>query len=175
MWRRRSAYVEGETDAPYLKRAAVLRGRADLLERCDIEWIGAKDEGGQGFHTGKDALKHTLSVLRANPKLASRHILLLHDNDTSVLNQDYDGFSVRKLSINLNNKKILAGIENLLSEDCIEEKFYQVRETKKANGDTTISRTLRKTDLCEAMCLGGTREQFAAFDEPLSIIGSFLA
>lgn len=168
-------YVEGETDAPYLKRAAVLRGRADLLEQCDIEWIGAKDEGGQGFHTGKDALKHTLSVLRANPKLAGHHILLLYDNDTNVVDQDYDGFSVRKLPFNPNNEKVSAGIENLLSADCIEDRFYRIKETKKPNGDTMVSRTLRKADLCEAICSGGTAEQFTAFDEGLNTIGNYLS
>ena len=167
-------YVEGETDAPYLKRAAVLRGRVDLLERCAIEWIGAKDEGGQAFHTGKDALKHTLSVLRANPKLASRNILLLYDNDINVVDQDYDGFSVRKMPINPDNKKVLAGIENLLSEDCIEEAFYRVKATTKPNGDTNVSRTLRKAELCESICLSGTREQFAAFDKCLDIIERYL-
>lgn len=168
-------YVEGETDAPYLKRAASLLGPADLLERCDIEWIGAKDEGGQGFHTGKDALKHTLSVLRANPSLVSRHILLLHDNDSNAGDQDYEGFSVRKLPNNPENTKVLSGIENFLSEICIEERFYQTKETKKANGDTVTTRTLRKADLCEAMCSGGTAEQFSAFKEALSIIESYLS
>src|SRR5690606_4979699 len=62
-------FVEGETDTPYLRRAAEVLGRNELLARCEIQWIGAKDDTGQGFHTGKAALDHTLAVLRANPKL----------------------------------------------------------------------------------------------------------
>jgi hypothetical protein len=167
-------YVEGETDAPYLKRAATLLGRADLLARCDIEWIGAKDEGGQGFNTGKDALKHTLSFLRANPDLARRHILLLHDNDTNIADQDHEGFSVRMLPLNPSNKKVSAGIENLLSTDCFEERFYDTKEITKPRGDTITSHLLRKADLCKALCASGTAEQFAAFDGALNIIESYL-
>ena len=43
-------------------------GRGKLLQRCQIQWIGAKDEGGQGFHIRKGTLDHTLAVIRANPK-----------------------------------------------------------------------------------------------------------
>jgi len=167
-------YVEGETDAPYLKRAAQLLGKAELLDRCDIEWIGNKDENGQGFHTGKDALKHTLSVLRANPNLVKRNILLLHDNDSNISNLDYDGFAVRRLPVNDGNQKVRAGIENLLSQNCIEDKFYQTRETKKLNGDSNRSRTLRKRELCDSVCANGTADDFIAFGAALEIIESYL-
>lgn len=167
-------YVEGETDAPYIKRAIALLGKNELLEKCDVEWIGSKDENGQGFHTGKDALKHTQSVLRANPNLSSRNILLLHDNDSNAPDSDYRGFSVRKLPLNNNNQKIRAGIENLLSEDCIKDEFYQVKETKKANGDINTSKTLRKAELCEEICKNGTPENFKEFGAAIHIIEEFL-
>lgn len=168
-------YVEGETDAPYLKRAANLLGRAELFERCDIEWIGAKDENGQGFHTGKDALKHTLSVLKANPSIARRSILILHDNDSNVPDQDYEGFSVRKIPVNPLNQKVKAGIENLLSPDTISDEFYQEKESAKNNGDVIISRSIRKADLCAALCEKGTVEQFQGFWPALNIIDSYLS
>lgn len=168
-------YVEGETDAPYLLKAAELLGRTDILDICDIEWIGAKDATGQGFHTGKDALKHTLSVLKANPKLAVRKILLLNDNDSKAPDQNYERVYVRTLPINEGNKIVTAGIENLLSEDCLEEKFYQEKVSKKPNGDEVRTRTLRKTELCEAMCAHGTAAQFSAFSAALSVIDEYLA
>lgn len=168
-------YVEGETDAPYLRKAAELLGRTDILDSCDIEWIGAKDASGQGFHTGKDALKHTLSVLRANPSLAVRKILLLNDNDGKAPDQNYERVYVRTLPINKNNSIVTAGIENLLSEDCFEEEFYQEKVSNKPNGDVIKTRTLRKAQLCEAMCDHGTAEQFLAFNDSFSIIDEFLA
>ena len=149
-------------------------GKAQILDQCDIEWIGSKDENRQGFHTGADALKHTLSVIRANPNLANRNVLLLHDNDSNAPDQDYKGVSVRKLPINLNNKKIRAGIENLLSEACITDEFYQVKEKIKANGDSTTSRILRKSDLCSHICLNGKKENFEAFAPALEIIEDYL-
>ena len=168
-------YVEGETDGPYLRKAAELHGKLDLLEKCDIEWIGAKDEGGQGFHTGKDALKHTLAVLKANPLLSNRDILLLYDNDANVKDQDYDGVSVRMLPKNPNNKKVGAGIENLLSEDCLGEEFYETTKKFKQNGDEITTRTLRKQKLCDHMKEGGTLEQFSAFAGALAIIEEYLS
>jgi len=167
-------YVEGETDAPYLKRAATLLGRETLLKRCDIEWIGAKDENGQGFNTGKDALKHTISVLRANPSIVNRKILLLYDNDSNAPPQDYDGFSVRIIPRNASNQKIEDGIENLLSPDCISDDFYQTKQNKKKNGEIIISKTIRKTDLCSTMCETGTAEQFQGFSSTLDIIEDYL-
>lgn len=167
-------YVEGETDAPYLRRAAQVLGKAELLEACDIEWIGAKDAKGQGFHTGADALKHTLSVLKANPKLANRKVLLLYDNDSNVPNQDYDRLSVRRLPINEDNQVVRAGIENLLADSLITEEFYQEKTTTKANGDITITKSLRKTALCESVCNAATAGQFAGFLSTLKILEDFV-
>lgn len=114
-------YVEGETDSPYLKRAAKLLGKEDLLEKCEIEWIGAKDENGQGFLTGKDALRQVLSVLRANPNLARQKILLLNDNDTNTPDCDFGNVKVRTIKVNPANKIITAGIENLLCESALKD------------------------------------------------------
>ncbi|MFT8307052.1 AAA family ATPase [Acetobacter malorum] len=168
-------YVEGETDAPYLRKAAELLGRTDILDNCDIEWIGAKDTNGQGFHTGKDALKHTLSVLKANPKLAVRKILLLNDNDGKAPDQNYERVYVRTLPLNKENSIVTAGIENLLSEDCLAEEFYQEKVSNKPNGDVVKTRTLRKAALCEAMCNHGSAAQFLAFNAAFSVIDEFLA
>lgn len=167
-------FVEGETDGPYLKRAAELLGRPSLFDDCDIEWIGSKDQNGQGFNTGKDAMKHALSVLRANPALAKRNVLLLNDNDTSVPDQDLNGLSVRTLPKNFSNTKIEAGIENLLTEDAIFERFFEEKEIKKSNGNRTKTWTLQKALLCEHLCKNGTAEQFSGFASALDIISNFV-
>ena len=168
-------YVEGETDAPYICRAAELLGEGDILGQCDIEWIGSKDEKGQGFHTGKDALKHTLSVLKANPALITRPVLLLYDNDSTTPDEDYGIFSVRTIPVNENNNIVRVGIENLLSEESIGREFYQEKEKKKPNGEELVTRTLRKSDLCKKICKDGNIDNFKGFAKTIDIIKNFLS
>ena len=168
-------YVEGETDAPYLKRAAVLLDKSEILKACDIEWIGAKDENGQGFNTGKDALKHTLSVLKSNPDLVKRKVLLLHDNDSNTADQNYKNVVVRKIPINDKNTKVTAGIENLLSESALEERFYQEVTEHKPRGETITRKVIRKSDLCDYLCSDGTADQFVEFAGALRIIEDYIA
>ncbi len=167
-------YVEGETDAPYLRKAAELLSGSDILEACDIEWIGATDEKGQGFHTGAAALKQTLSVLRANPGFSNRKILLLYDNDSKTPDADYESVSVRSIPISGANTKVTIGIENLLPEECLSANFYQEKTVSKPDGGSNISLSLRKSDLCKHMCETGTAEQFAEFAPTLEIIRRWL-
>lgn len=167
-------FVEGETDAPYLKRSAALLGRGHILDACDIEWIGSKDDGGQAYLTGKDALSRMEHVLKANPNLARRPILLLHDNDSTASDKDFEDFSIRKLPISTQNTIVQAGVENLLSEDSITDDFYETKESVKASGDKIVRVSLRKSDLCHHICEHGTPEQVSGFSGALDIIEQFL-
>lgn len=167
-------FVEGETDTPYLLRAADVLGRTSLVERCEIQWIGAKDDNGQGFHTGKAALDHTLAVLRANPKLANRPVLLLYDNDANVIDATYGIVTVREMPSSQENTRVRAGIENLLTESAIQEDDYQVVETPKPNGDIHIRKTLRKTDLCDRICENGDPEEMKSLGMALDTIEKYL-
>jgi len=167
-------FVEGETDTPYLCRAAELLGRDAILKQCDIQWIGAKDENGQGFHAGKEALDHTLNFLRANPMLVNRPILLLYGNDAKKVDGDYNKVYVRSMPTNEKNTKVAAGIENLLSEAAIADDDYQTVETKKPSGEILIRKTLRKAELCERICRCGTKEDFILFSSALDRIDEFL-
>jgi hypothetical protein len=167
-------FVEGETDAPYLSRAAEVLGKSQLLQRCEIQWIGAKDERGQGFNTGKSALDHTLSVLRANPKLTNRLILLLFDNDAKKADAEYGKISVRSVPTNEENNKVKTGIENLLDETVITDADYQTDESIKPNGDIITRKSLRKADLCQRICASESEEGFTAFALVLDIIKEYL-
>jgi hypothetical protein len=167
-------FVEGETDAPYLLKAAELYRRHDIVDGCYIEWTGAKDDGGQGFHTGKNALDHTLSVLRANPDLVKRQTLLLYDNDAQKRNADYDRVHVRVLHTSATNEKVRAGIENLLLEAAILPDDYQEVETVKPNGDITNRKTLRKSYLCQRICDLNDKSNFESFGPVLDTIGDFI-
>lgn len=166
--------MEGETDPPYLCRAAELLGRGELLAQCEIQWIGAKNTGGQGFNTGKGALDHTLSFLRANPKLTRRPILLLYDNDSNKTSGNYDNVSVRVLPTNSGNMKVKVGAENLLEEHVITEEYYSYNEKRKDNGDIVTVQSIKKMDLCERMCLVGTTDDFSGFAPALDMIDEYL-
>ncbi|WP_026398627.1 AAA family ATPase [Acetobacter nitrogenifigens] len=167
-------FVEGETDTPYIQRAAQMLGRDEMLVRCEVQWIGAKDAKGQGFHTGKAALDHTLAVLRANPKLSNRSILLLYDNDANKTDADYGIVSIAGMPTNHENTKVRAGIENLLADASITEADYEVVETQKPNGDVLTRKTLRKAELCEKICKHGTIDDFSGFRPALDKIEVFI-
>ena len=111
--------LEGKTDPRYLRTAAELLGHQALLDKAEIEWVGAKDpKGGQGFNTGKGALNHALSFLRAKPDLVKRQVILLYDNDANKPEENYGQLHVRTMPSNPANSKVQDGIENLLPADC---------------------------------------------------------
>lgn len=146
--------LEGETDPKYMSTAAELLGRTGIQEKVEFQWIGAKDpKSGQGFHTGKDALNSTLTVLRAKPELAKRHIVLLYDNDANKTDEDFfELIHVRSMPTNNENKIIEAGIENLLSQTAITPEVFDQKTTKKKNGSSTVTTTLNKMKLCVQLC-----------------------
>lgn len=146
--------LEGETDPKYMSTAAELLGRTGIQEKVEFQWIGAKDpKSGQGFHTGKDALNSTLTVLRAKPELAKRHIVLLYDNDANKPNEDFfERIHVRSMPTNNENTIIEAGIENLLVQTAITPEVFDNKTTKKKNGSSTVTTTLNKMKLCIQLC-----------------------
>lgn len=146
--------LEGETDPKYMSTAAELLGRNGIQEKVEFQWVGAKDpKSGQGFHTGKDALNTTLTVLRAKPGLAKRRIVLLYDNDANKPDEDIcDFIHVRSMPTNIKNTVIEAGIENLLPETAIIPEAFDKKTTKKKNGSSTVTTTLNKMKLCMQLC-----------------------
>lgn len=145
--------LEGETDPMYLMAAAELLGRSSLLDRVEFAWVGAKDpKNGQGFHTGKDALNATASVLRAKPELIKRPVLLLYDNDASKTAADYANLHIRPLPTNPTNTAVEDGIENLLPAHLLTEEMFNVETKKKRNGNITTIKSLNKMKLCKSVC-----------------------
>jgi hypothetical protein len=164
--------LEGETDPVYLASAATRHGRAELLQKVQLEWIGSKDpQTGQGFHTGKDALNTTLKLLRAKPELLHRRILLLYDNDANKAPEDFENVYVRCVPSNPDNESVKAGIENLLPADVVTEDMFDVSETTKPNGTISIIKTLNKMRLCKNVCEERSVDgDFARFAEVLDQI-----
>ncbi len=168
--------LEGETDPKYMTAAAKLLGREDLLEKVEFQWVGAKDpRTGQGFHTGKDALNSTLTVLRANPELVKRSILLFYDNDANKADEDIGNIHVRSMPTNSGNTIVEAGIENLLHQAVITPEMFDEKTVKKKNGSKTVSTTLNKMKLCNHVC--ETRSDASDFQNfsPLLDIADLLA
>lgn len=146
-------FLEGETDPKYFETAAELLGSKSLLDRVEFHWVGAKDpKSGQGFHTGTSALNTTLIVLRANPELVRRPVLLLHDNEVNKTPETHGDVHVRSMPKNYNNTMIEAGIENLLPEESISAEMFDKKEIKKPNGSKIITETLNKMKLCLFLC-----------------------
>ena len=168
--------TEGETDPRYIKAALELLGRADLLDRMDIEWVGAQEPNtkGKSFNTGDKALNSASEMMRANPDLTIRRVLLLYDCDTGKPSHDEGRFSVRAIPQNPKNTKIPKGIENLLPVERFEERFYSKQIKPAAYGAQNIIVEFQKTEFCNYIC-DERREvaDFAGFSVVVDILESF--
>jgi AAA domain, putative AbiEii toxin, Type IV TA system len=145
--------LEGETDPIYLQTAAEFFGRHALLDKVELESVGAKDpKGGQAYNTGKSALNHALTFLRAKPDLVKRPIILLYDTDANKAAEDHGQLHVRTMPSNAANTKVQDGIENLLPQDSISDEMFDKRKKDKRQGGYTIDMSLNKMRLCNYIC-----------------------
>lgn len=115
--------TEGETDPDYVKAGLEALGRANLLERLDIEWVGKRNEQGP-INTGIEGLNKTRAVLEANPKLLKQRLLLLYDCDSKKPNEDLGLLSIRTIPKNEENILVKKGIENLFHQNRFDRHFY---------------------------------------------------
>jgi hypothetical protein len=148
--------LEGETDPLYMKTAAEVLEITPVREHVDFEWVGAKDQMGQGFHTGKDALNQTLTVLRANPDFIKRQIVLLYDNDAKKNEQNLGELYVRSMSTNSQNSVVQAGIENLLLSSSITDDMFETKTKVQKNATKTVVTALKKMDYARPSVSGET-------------------
>jgi hypothetical protein len=163
--------LEGETDPIYLRTAVDLLGRQALLDKAEFEWVGARDpRGGQGFNTGKGALNHALSFLRAKPDLVKRQVILLYDNDANKPAEDYGQLHVRTMPSNPATTKVQDGIESLLHADSISDEMFDERKTERRRGGYTIDRGLNKMRLCTHLREKRDPADFAGFAAVLDMI-----
>jgi len=145
--------LEGETDPTYLRCAAEVLGYSALFDQVELAWVGAKDpRTGQGFHTGKDALNHIVTMARAKPELIHRELLLLYDNDARKEEVDSGKLHIRTAPSNPANSLVTAGIENFLPAEVISSDMYDCSEKRKPNGDSTTIKSLNKARLCAHVC-----------------------
>lgn len=166
--------LEGETDPEYLACAVGILGRQDINDKVEFQWIGSKDQRGQGFNTGKDALNSAAKFLRAKPGMVKRPILLLYDNDTNKQDESFGQVHIKSMSSNPDNKIVTAGIENLLPESVFTEDVYDQKEDRKPNGTITSTKTLNKMRLCKKLCDEKDASVFEKFNAPLEMVASLL-
>ncbi len=141
---------EGETDPKYLKAAAELLAFNDLANNVEFEWIGQKSVAGSRG-AGKDHLDNAFKFLRNNPNLMVRKVVLLYDADTNKAADLHDNLFVQVLPFNPNNVKRKVGIENLLPELVLEDRFYR-EESIKSGSDFGSVKRLQKVELCNHLC-----------------------
>jgi hypothetical protein len=142
---------EGETDPKYLRTAVDLLGLADVFTNVTIDWVGTSDTRG-GSGAGKDALWRAWQLLTANPDIVGRPILLLFDNDAQRGEVDNGPIGLRTLQSNMANARMSTGIENLLPEGSIEDRFYAKKIIDDKKGKFGEIRELDKTSLCAYLC-----------------------
>ena len=166
-------FVEGDYDIKYLKRAAELLGRKEVLEKFqfgDGDGYGNLDKIWRGY-------ENKLSEL-----LPSR-ILLIYDCDTRKVDAN-KGCVYKRVIPSRTGNPISVGIENLFSAMTIERvevanpQFIDVQESNmvRVRGELTTlpsSKAVNKDEkknLCEWLCREGTAEDFASFESVFCLI-----
>ena len=160
-------FVDGTTDVKYLTRASALLGFKHELNQIELRAIG-----------GDGNLRNAWKGLKTSaiPGLVRHMVVLLHDCDSSVGNEDGDNVFRRKIQL-LEEHPIKAGMENLFSRQTIEE----AKLHKAAFVDIDPARTMtvrgedvevaeswtinedEKTNLCNWICDNGSAENFDNF------------
>ena len=172
-------YMEGKTDVCYLKRAAELLGRREMLAGIEVD----EREGGGNLRNIWEAIKNLPDAL------VPRKVMLLHDSDFTGNSLTIGTKSRRKIPFQ-NDNPIEKGIENLLSREtllrAIEHKpdFIDIADSyqEKIRGEVkTVPEKWEvnedeKTNLCNWLCENGTAEDFehfqAVFDLLEGVLGS---
>ena len=167
-------FVDGDTDVKYLTRASELLGYQHELSQIELRASG----GDQNLRNAWKALKGP--AIRG---LVRRMVVLLHDCDSSVGDEDGEKVFRRKIQL-LTDHPIFLGMENLFSRRTIE----RAKENKSAFIDIDPARTKtvrgenvevpekwtvnedEKTNLCTWICDNGSADDFKDFQEVFELL-----
>ena len=161
-------YVEGVTDQEYIRKAAELLDRQELLERNELK------DGGGGGNLGK--------IWRNLPKavdildVVHQKVILLHDCDASV-EPGRNGNFFRRGIPRQPGHPVAKGIENLFDREALEKArehkpaFIDIRfEHRKQERGKSITvpeqwtvNENEKANLCTWLCENGTADDFRHF------------
>ena len=163
-------FMEGKTDVKYLKRAAELLGKKELLQRVELE-----DEEGYG---NLDNIWRSIDP-QLSKKIIPQKIILLYDCDKAISKDTKtEKGKVFKRHIPLHKDHPLKeGIENLFDEETLERvresepAFIDIeKEHKKIVGgeEGNIPEKWdvnpdQKTKFCDWLCKYGTKADFKYF------------
>ena len=162
-------FVEGKTDRLYIKRAAELLGKKELLEKIEIIEARSDSKLNSLRSFGSDFFK----------ALINKKCILLYDSDTNKGSENLDTIYVRCIKKFCGNP-VTKGIENLFEKntiDKIEIKFEDAiehikSETKKKIKweKIEISDDGLKTKVCKWLCKNGDIDDFKNFRTIFKII-----
>ena len=160
-------YVEGPTDVKYIKRAYELCGHEDDLNSIVIDIIGEVTTTGTR-HSNDAALNNAWKFLQSNMSLVRRTMVLLHDPESKVEEENRNGILYRMRMPKYEANPLNAGIENLFANDLIERltnekpEYFQHRIVGTKKVDLKIQENC-KSNVCNWILENTTQQDFAGF------------
>ena len=166
-------FVEGVTDVLYLKRAAELLCKDDVLERIDIRAAGGSGSLAKVWSAARPPLSNIIT----------QRILLLFDCDVAREPDRIGKIVQRRISRQIDNP-VTKGIENLFQRSTLDrarddklalvdiEREYQktVRGEPEMVPEVYTVHKNEKTNLCEWICENGMKEDFERFEIVFEIL-----
>ena len=169
---------EGETDRNYIRQAAELLGKQDLVDGIDV-WEG---KGSGNLNNIWKASK----LLSAN--LGSLKIMLLYDCDTGKAEDNRESLLKRVIPYEEDNP-LTRGIENLFSKETLQlarehkPDFFDVEEghIRTVRGTTVVPipekweiNSNEKMNLCNWICDHGSQDDFQGFGVVFDLLEELL-
>jgi hypothetical protein len=171
-------FVEGDYDIQYIRKAAEILGKDDLLSQIHIK-------GADGF---KNLDKIWNDHKWSDPQLVNKKIVLLYDCDTDKTDEDRKNVFKRTIST-IPSNPISKGIENLFPETAIvkaekhKPAFIDIEEERqitKRGQKNTIPRIKsvnknEKKNMCDWLCENGDESDFSNFIKVFEVIEEALS
>lgn len=170
-------YFEGRTDVKYVKRAAKLLGRTELLASVDIQHAS-----GAGNLEKAWGGRNTLLAARISSK-----VVLVADCDTKLSDADRGMLVVRKVP-KITANPVKRGIENLFSQETLQKaqnhdpNFVKkvittkrdLQATEPVEEEEWILDDAWKSALCDWLCEHGTKDDFQHFEAVFNMLEAVL-
>lgn len=164
-------FVEGEQDIRFLKRAAELLGKENVLAKVEIRQRGGYKNLDKLWAILKESSWETVPQMK----------LFLYDCDTEKIHEDFGVMYKRIIPLQGKNK-ITRGIENMFPDNFIEKAehankaFIDIKiETGRERGvdfkkTSFLVNKDEKTNFCDWACKNGTKDDFINFEIIFSIV-----
>ena len=168
-------YVEGSTDADYLRHAVrELRG-SWMTDALEIRSVGQETKGGS-TGSGSSGLARIAKVAKAAPDLLKTDVVLLYDWDEERSDEESGRLRVRSMpKAAANDRK---GVENLLSDVLYAQianaengdRFFGGNTTSDTHGGYVTKRALKKRALCDYVVTERPSSELAGFEPVVALL-----